>query len=753
MARFRITAGDKVYEIEGPDDLTEEEIRTYAEQELAKAEPGQAHQRPIYGGNVQEDQPDSSATGSFLRGGVRGGTFNWGDELAAGANAVIPGLAGLDNLTGAAADQQSGWSNEGGFWDAFQHNLDAATAQEEADRAQHSTATTLGEVTGALSTAPLVGSAVGARLPQAVRAFGVARPVTTATGIGIGTGAASGAGVQGNRAQNAALGAITGGAVGTTVAGVSELAPAIKHYAQVFMGRNADETAIGQIIKALQRDGFDVTSPAGVLKLRNELRQFTGKPVSIADIGTATRARTGVALRTPNPQQDTSIDQVLERQRGQSGRIINDIHANVAPRSDVAQIDQDLVDQRAQAAGPLRDAALYEQRMIPGPNERPQITVNPGNNEPKAGVMRTLGYDMEDTFSQQAPQAQNQIGRVARVVDDPILQNLVRTPLGQTAMERALAQSRGMYAVRAAQGLPTEETPYIADGSNLDVRTLDAVKKYLDQEVGRLYRNGAEELGSFKKSDLYALQELRNGIRDRMREVVPGYGDYLDAYSGPSGMRDALDEGTRFLGQHPDTITAGQAGRTGGEQELYRVGTARSLIDKVNKTSDNGIAANSILSNDYARQQLDATGIDAARAGQLNHSLDQERQLSKLTGEVRGSDIAARQAAAADADSMSGLSLPMNLTNPIYYAGGIARKALRNLSTSRNEKVNAALLPRILSTDPGTVDATITELERQGNTALARQLKRRARERRISMIGGDIIGSPVSIQPEDDYGR
>lgn len=378
-ARYKIQVGDEIIEFEGPDGLTTREIENLGDKQLRTAKPGQSFPHSHYvGTEVAHADDESSAGGSWLRGAESGGYFNWNDEIAAAGNAAIPGLAGLErNIFGgdiqgpslkeflgmvtSPLDPKQGDEFWNKFGQNYEHNMDVYQQQQQADEALHPRMRRFGEVTGALSTIAPGTAAVRAAVPLAVRTAAAARPIATGIGIGGGTGLVSGAGAgRGNRWQSGASGMLTGMALGGSIAGVAELAPVVANYARIFMNRGSDREALAQMIKALQRDGFDVTSPAGVQQLRTALSEYFGKPVSLADIGAATRARTGVALRAPSAEQQRSIDVIQARQAGQGPRLASDVRSTVAPRTDVHALDEELTLQRAQEAEKLREQALFQ---------------------------------------------------------------------------------------------------------------------------------------------------------------------------------------------------------------------------------------------------------------------------------------------------------------------------------------------------------------------------------------------------------
>jgi hypothetical protein len=277
--KYRIQAGGDIIEFEGPDDLSESEIEKLADTQLKAARPGQTFQHSRYAGTVQDapvHAPDeSSAGGSYLRGAEHGGYMNFDDEIASAGNAAIPGMAQLENATLGGDQQGVSLGDVGGFltspldpapgdsfWDKisrnYEHNMDAYQGQDEADKALHPVARGLGEVSGAVAgtVAPGMGAARLGLVPERLAAAMAANPIKTAIATGGTVGAVSGAGAgRGNRAQSAALGGLSGMALGGLVSGGVEYAPAAAQYAKVIFNRGVNSEAVQQLTRALARDG------------------------------------------------------------------------------------------------------------------------------------------------------------------------------------------------------------------------------------------------------------------------------------------------------------------------------------------------------------------------------------------------------------------------------------------------------------------------------------------------------------------
>lgn len=889
---YRITAGDdaQAHEIanwletriaEGDDDLMGDVSPPLNTQILRPARPDVEGADYINTGGLEgqvsgqgERQLDRSGVvagiDSFLRGAANT-AIPFMDEIAAGVDAVVP----ISRLAGTPVN--SVWDGSS-FSDAYEHNVNLQRQIDEADATQNPVLRGTGNVGGAILQAIGAGkllkmgaTAIAPRLGKtaigpvaAAEAYQLAHPVKTAIvagGAGGGISGAINAAGEGEDLQTRLDNAQRGGAIGTmfgaTVAPVAvSLAPAIARYANVLFGRLPEREATHQLIQALQRDGYDVTSPTGVKALRDELGSYLGKPVSLADVGIATRSRAGVGLRAPSNVQNKMIDLVHARQAGQNIRLASDVRATVAPRTDVHALDEALIKTREEEALPLRDEALFENgsdstlpitayrggakfdpshptpsfftsdedaaRSYIGMHEerygtpgvlekfnlnirnpldlsadiRPDIvelarkagvaeenidwgttsswfdhSLNPpGSSERLIKMLRERGYDgvktMDVPWSGSAREEGKYIdafipfdnsaatpfslaasGRQSRIPEDPILQQLARLPFAQRALKSARALAQEEVNLGTVLGNDVSHLPDVtADGANLDMRTLDYLKRFLDKEVSKLGRQA--DSNTFSAAEYPQVKALRDALRERMREVVPKYGDYLDSYRGSSDLIDALHEGRTFSQLDPELIAKQQnaVGRSTAEKELYRVGVARNLLDEIGSTRDGSNAASRILNSDEARAQLAATGVAPQDAAKLGRSVAIERQFNLLPAELSGNASAARNVANSDADAGVHAQLPFNPGSPLGWLGAAGRTILNHTSTVRNRAVNEALLPQMLETNPQAIDAIISNLEKAGKYADAAKLRRALNTYAGTAALGNLLGSGSAMQ-------
>ena len=321
--------------------------------------------------------------------------LNFGDEIASFANAAIPGSAAWDNSTGNYGHQTyGGIGSDVGFWDAFKSNQAAMQNAMNVGAELNPKSAVAGELGGALIGAKGLGMAgraalnAGAKvapnivLPRvaAYEAQAIAHPVRTAAATAGGAGttggyvAGFGAGdTMENRLRGGGQGAIAGGTLGTGLGLVTaKVAPTLVRYWNAFRNQGSEDEALQQMVGQLQRDGYDVSSPAGVLALKTELSQFSSKPVTIADIGRYTRGRVTEAINAPSDAQRQGVDFAMERRAGQSPRLQQDVVENVMPNMplgpnplNVYSHADDLVASRAGNVDELKPQALYEATVTP----------------------------------------------------------------------------------------------------------------------------------------------------------------------------------------------------------------------------------------------------------------------------------------------------------------------------------------------------------------------------------------------------
>lgn len=593
------------------------------------------------------------AVGTVLRGVQRGILMNADDEIQAGLATVVPGWGG------------SAWEQSGSVGERFSKAYNAAInpyrAKTREDQEKRPVLAALSEATGAVAPM-LVTKTPRAPVPRAaprpapVPASPVRR-VANAAAVGGGQGAVSGfnagEGTLDNRLDSASMGVVTGATIGTGFGFLGEAAPIAKRYYDVLRGKGSREEAMRQLTARLKNDGFDISDPAGQQKLAAALDEYdqVGKPAALADVGDSTRRRTGVALRTDNPNRGSGRATVEGRLADGEGRLKEDVFATVAPKDDVYAEAETLIRQREAEAG-ANYAASNSARDLTWTDKLGELIKRPSMREGLAYAAKLAADE----------------GR------DPMTLGFIADSKGNITKVEAPSMETWDYIKRALDykiSQNTVEVPF--KGAKLN-------------ETGRVVTN--------LKNDLLAELDILN----------PAYGKARNEFRGKSELLNALDQGRGYNSMDPEQITVTRGRLSEPAQDMFRIGAARDLTDRLGNTTEGANPALRILRNTNEKQRLAATG---ANVDELGRRVGMERNLGLLNQELRGSPT----------DERMGERLASMGEIPTGGVG-MGRMALNWLmekpSLQRNEAVNAELIPMALEMEPGARGQLIDELIKEG---------------------------------------
>lgn len=324
MAKFRITGPDGAnYEIEAPDDASEQQILEYVQQNA---------------------KPQVSQLESAGRGALQGVTFGFGDEIYGAAAGAYDKVLGSGDFTG-----------------TYERERDAVRSAN--DRAQEANPGTflVGELAGSLAV-PLGAAKVGVKGIQAANAGLKARSAAAAKegmlyGGAYGFGKAEGDPIDQaiSTAGGAAAGGVVGGLVPSAIAAGSAALRVPAQAARVATQPRA--VAAEKMVEAFGRDaGSEGLSgnPLASAALRTEAeRTATGAPLMLADAG-GENVKTLMRNATDMPNARTErFQQVLNRRKATEGRRLSaSIEDTLAGGDDFVNKMDDLVEARSQQATP-----------------------------------------------------------------------------------------------------------------------------------------------------------------------------------------------------------------------------------------------------------------------------------------------------------------------------------------------------------------------------------------------------------------
>ena len=244
-----------------------------------------------------------------------------------------------------------------------------------------------------------------------------------------------------------------------------------------------------------------------------------------------------------------------------------------------------------------------------------------------AGSTFSIAKTLEDARSRMAAPLYNEAMDANQQMESPLLDKIIRTPAGQSAMRQAVAKMQNdMTLVAKPDPELTQLAKEVADlglmnphgsgvgvGRGLKLRTWDYVKRSLDDQIGVAQRKGERDeariLTGLKKTMVSEMDRLDvTGIAGPNSTKAEG-GAYTRAravYSGHSGSLDALESGRGFMQKSPEEITAELADMTPGDREFYKVGAAEKLRLRVGDTSVGGDEAKKAITNRNMRDRLRA---------------------------------------------------------------------------------------------------------------------------------------------------
>ena len=143
------------------------------------------------------------------------------------------------------------------------------------------------------------------------------------------------------------------------------------------------------------------------------------------------------------------------------------------------------------------------------------------------------------------------------------------------------------------------------------------------------------------------LAEVQSRLVAAMDEASGGtYGQAREAFAGPSRAMDAMDLGKRVLRGDADETAAEIAKLSPSERDFFRIGVARSLVDKVKATNDTAdiTAVNKIWGSQAVRERVAAAFDDPKEFDRFAAFMDNELKMARTNAEVnpRGNSITAK---------------------------------------------------------------------------------------------------------------
>lgn len=552
------------------------------------------------------DQPEPEKPGMLARAGTyvdnlvrqaaKGATFNFSDEIAAGAGAA----------TGSG----------GTMGERYTANLAAERGRDKAFEAENPYAALAAQVAGGIANPVTRFPLTGGLLRRAMMAGGAGGALGAAAGFGEGEGNLA------NRGGAALTGGVTGAALGGAMPVVAEGASRLARKVAPYLGLNVPGTDAQRVIlRDLERSGTSLDD------VRGGLAGAGNQPMVMADVaGENVAGRAQQVARVPGQGRQMAAD-LVEGRGGlnQSARLEGEVKRAINAQDFTAEKGA-LLQSRATAAAPLYEEAFT--KIIP--------------TAPQAARVERF---IKDPIGQEALQKGLRVIELEHLAAgtkfDPKAYGVVRE--GQLTAPTTSRPAVGMPGMmpsapgaRVADPAPkgSDTGKWVLEPDKVpNLRLMDAVKRGYD-DIVEGFRN---EYGVLKL-DQYgrAVNNARAVYRNELADMFPVYSNALKAWAGPSAAIDAMELGRRVLTGDADQTAQVIAKMAPSEKDMFRIGVSRALIDRVKNTGDTRdlSAIQNIWGSQGTRERVAAAFDDPKEFERFSDFMKNELTMAKTNAMV-----------------------------------------------------------------------------------------------------------------------
>lgn len=649
--------------------------------------------------------------GNALRAFAQGLSFNFADEIEAGARALasegIGGLRSTPTLSGLVTGEQPK--------SRYEQELAAIRAGNEDYKTQYPVRATALEVGGAVApavVAPVVGL-LRATPKVAAQAPSLFNQILRGAGFGAASGAVSGAGASEGDMADRGQGAVQGGGVGAVLGAA---APAVMAGGRALYekgrdvfgrtGAAAERKADELVLKSLQRDR---QTPSDIKnRAQNNSTLYGPKPETIADLaGANTRGRAAAAANVPGPTKEKASEFLTDRVRMQPNRMSGDIERGMGETiENTNKLVKDIVEQRSKDAAPLYEAA-YAKAPIISNREIDEFLKKPQFKQAFARAQRIAELEGREL---------------------PQIYKLQYTKSGQLIMD--------------ADGLPMlgplERAP--------DLQTLDYIKRGLDDVIG----SGGQK-GSLGRTELGALKKARREFMEKVDSVAPEeYKQARATFAGHSETIDAIEKGRKIfnLPENDWREVADEVAKMSPlEQQMFRRGVVDAARIRMNQASNevgSAIDVTKVFGKKETMDRLRQAFPDDESFNVFKSNLERESQFAQTRNQViTGSRTAPLAQDIADTNALmpsaaEGGSLLRGNPLPMLY--GAAQRVVSNRLQGVTGDTAEILGDKLLGLqNPRAIGQYMDDLIKR-QMQIDDELARRATSRGLVSVGAGNLG-------------
>lgn len=552
-------------------------------------------------------------------------------------------------------------------------------------------------------------------------AGGVAGAIPMVRGVGAGA-AALGLGAKGVRAAQAGAnilgGAVSGGLeanqdrgtgalLGGALAGGGDLLG-------TYLGGKLAPRLFDEPTKAENTVAGNIVNPDAAKGVLSEGQQL-GMPVLPLDSDPGLRGL-GYFSRANSAGADTAIDSTLTaRADAAKRRAVLAVEQNLAPVTDVKKLGKDIQGAARLDAAPLKERAFAQQPPVNDPVISDILKTPTG----KQALERARKIAADERRNP------DEIGLVWQTVKGPdeTVTRTVQKPglLGETVQgtEQVQVPGRARDEIVSLKGSSWETLDYMRRG-------LDAVLDSRRNPItGKLEYDRAGETS--------AIEKLRSDFAKRMRTINEDYGAYVDILAGPYSNAEQLRLGAKFMAPELNSAQLEELvkGLKPDQLEHYRLAAGNALIDRLKRPGNSWNTLRSDKNIDLEeklRVLFPGENID-----KINKLADFERLMQKtkdrITGnsdtQIRGNIQESVSANAANSPGAlaaeTGLAVATGgksqILSSLVKMGRLGFKDAQRLEQVRaNEALANDLMPILTEADPAKAKQMIDDILKKVET-------------------------------------
>jgi hypothetical protein len=250
-------------------------------------------------------------------------------------------------------------------------------------------------------------------------------------------------------------------------------------------------------------------------------------------------------------------------------------------------------------------------------------------------------------------------------------ENILRSP----ALRRTLQSEYGIENIDDAPLMPL----------------IDAWKKEMDDAARSAGRAG-------NNNQARVIAASRDRVLAAVDEANPDYAAARQAWGGPSGFMEQIDEGRRIFNVPADELTANFRRLPADQQDAYRIGAVHEIMQRIGNNSAKLPDVTKLLRSPEMRAKIAALMPDNRTAQEWFRRLEFETQSSEMSQRALGNSATARRMAEQDQAAGIATDLVLDVLSGSSNMGLLNRMArggfnwFRDTLRSRSDRELADIL-------------------------------------------------------------